>query len=110
MHVCIYSYVGFIQFRSCYYLLYQCLVPNTKEALSLLVQHYSVPKDFERIILLGGNPRVCNQGMLNYLLIKLRTDKDYVKFFYVLKAMINHPELRVIVERIQRGTFVLKVE
>ena len=106
MHVYIYSYVGFIQFRSCYYLLYQCLVPDTREALSLLVQHYSVPKDFERTILSGGNPRVCNQGILNYLLIKLRTDKDYVKFYDVLKAMINHPELRVAVERIQKGTCV----
>ena len=52
----------------------------------------------------GGNPRVCNQGILNYLMIKLRTDRNYVKFYGVLKAMINHPELRVAVERIQKGT------
>ena len=95
----------FIQFQSCYCLLYQCLVPNTREALSLLVQHYSVLKDVERSILSGENPRVCNQGILNYLLIMLRRDKNFVKFWKVLKTMINHPELRVAVERIQKGTY-----
>ena len=96
----------FIQFRSCYYLLYQCLVPNTREALSLLVQHYSVPKDFERSILSGENARVCNQGILNYLLIMLRRDKNFVKFWDALRSMINHPELRVAVERVQKRTYV----
>ena len=96
----------FIPFRSCYYLLYQCLVPNTREALSLLVQHYSVPKDFERSILLGKNPRVCNQGILNYLLIKLRTDKNFVKFWSSLAAMIKQPELRIMVDRLRKQRFL----
>ena len=95
--------IVFVQFRSCYYLLYQCLVPNTREALSLLVQHYSVPKDFERSILSGENPRVCSQGILNYLLIKLRTDKNFTKFWRTLKTMIKQPVLRSAVEEIQRG-------
>ena len=95
----------FIPFQSCYYLLYQCLVPNTREALSLLVQHYSVSKDFERSILSAENPRVCNQGILNYLLIKLRADKDFVKFWNGVRSMINHPELRMAVERIQKGMY-----
>jgi len=87
------------------------LVPNTREALSLLVQHYSVPKDFERTILSEGNPRVCNQGILNYLLIKLRTNKDYVKFWSTLLAMINQPELRVVVEQLkkEKGLYVFYV-
>ena len=95
----------FIPFRSCYYLLYQCLVPNTREALSLLVQHYSVPKDFERSILSGENPRVCNQGILNYLLIVLRKDKNFDKFWKILKAMIKEPVLRRAAEEIQRGMY-----
>jgi len=98
----IYLCLVFIPFRSCYYLLYQCLVPNTREALSLLVQHYSVPKDFERTILSGENPRVCNQGMLNYLLIVLRRDKNFMKFWYIIKSMINHLELKKSVERVQK--------
>ena len=96
-------FLVFIPFRSCYYMLYQCLVPNTREALSLLVQHYSVPKDFERSILSGENPRVCNQGILNYLLIKLRTDKNFVKFWNTVETMINHPELRHAIEKIQKS-------
>ena len=93
----------FIPFQSCYHLLYQCLVPNTSEALSLLVQHYNVPDDFERIILSGENLRVCNQGILNYLLIVLRRDKDFVKFWNTVKLMTNHLELKTTVEQIQKG-------
>ena len=70
--------------------------------MSLLVQHYGVRKDFERNILSGENPRVCNQGILNYLLIKLRTDKDFVKFWSTVTAMIKEPELRVAVERLRK--------
>ena len=101
MRIFIHSTV-FIPFQSCYYLLYQCLVPNTREALSLLVQHYSVPKDFERSILSGENPRVCNQGILNYLLIVLRTDKNFVKFWSSLAAMVKQPELRMAIERLRK--------
>jgi len=83
------------------------LVPNTREGLSLLLQHYSVPKDFERTILSGENPRVCNQGILNYLLIKLRTDKNFVKFWNAVKSMINHPELREAVKQLQKGMYYM---
>ena len=110
IYICTYlwlCFTVFIPFRSCYYLLYQCLVPNTREALSLLVQHYSVPKDFERSILSGENPRVCNQGILNYLLIMLRKDKDFVKFWHVIKSLVNHSKLREVIQRVQRGTYVL---
>ena len=81
------------------------MVPNAREALSLLVQHYSVPKDFERSILSGENPRVCNQGILNYLLIKLRTDKDFVKFWKVVRMMINQPELEEAIKQAQEGMY-----
>ena len=107
IYICLYAV--FIPFRSCYYLLYQCLVPNTREALSLLVQHYSVPKDFERNILSGENPRVCNQGILNYLLIVLRRDKDFVKFWKVVKLLVNHPDFIGVVERIQKGVYICVV-
>ena len=96
-------FLVFIPFRSCYYLLYQCLVPDIREALSLLVQHYSVPKDFERSILSGENPRVCNQGILNYLLIMLRRDKNFVKFWNTLRTIINHPELKFAIEKLQKS-------
>ena len=102
----IYLSTVFIPFRSCYYLLYQCLVPNTREALSLLVQHYSVPKDFERSILSGENPRVCNQGILNYLLIILRRDKDFVKFWKVIKLMNNQPVFENVIEQLQEGILI----
>jgi len=52
----------------------------------------------------GGIPRLCNQGILNYLLIVLRKDKDFVKFWNVVKLLTDQPELRKAVERIQKGT------
>ena len=103
INICVISSTAFTPFRSCYYLLYQCLVPNPREGLSLLVQHCSVPDDFERTILSGGIPRLCNQGILNYLLIILRRDRDFVKFWNVVKLLIDQPELRKAVERIQNG-------
>ena len=55
----------------------------------------------------GGIPRLCNQGILNYLLIILRRDKDFAKFWNVVKLLVNQPELRKAVERIQKS--MLKV-
>ena len=100
---------AFTPFRSCYYLLYQCLVPNPREGLSLLVQRCSVPDDFERTILSGGIPRLCNQGILNYLLIVLRRDRDFVKFWNVVKLLVDQPELRKAVERIQKSMNTLSL-
>ena len=100
----------FIPFRSCYYLLYQCLVPNTREALSLLVQHYSVPRDFERSILSGEDPRVGNQGILNYLLIVLRRDKDLGKFWKIVKSMVNQPKLEEAIKQVQKGIHICNAE
>ena len=104
---CIFFSAVFIQFQSCYYFLYQCLVPNTREALSLLVQHYNVPEKFKRSVLSGENPRLCNQGILNYLLIVLRADKKgFGKFWKVLKTMVKQPSLRSAVEEIQKSTYL----
>ena len=104
------TFTVFIPFRSCYYLLYQCLVPNTREALSLLVLHYSVPRDFERSILSGKNPRVGNQGILNYLLIVLRRDKDLGKFWKIIKSMVNQPKLEEAIKQVQKGIHIRNAE
>ena len=48
---------------------------------------------------------MCNQGILNYLLIKLRTDKDFVKFWKVVRMMINQPELEEAIKQAQEGTY-----
>ena len=51
----------------------------------------------------GENPRVCNQGILNYLLIVLRRDKNFEKFWKALKLIIKQPELRRIIEQVHEG-------
>ena len=51
----------------------------------------------------GENPRVCNQGILNYLLIKLRGDNNIFQFWNTVKSMIAQPELRNAVDRVQKG-------
>ena len=49
---------------------------------------------------------MCNQGVLNYLLIALRRDKDLVKFWKVVKLMINQPEMRNAIEPVQKGIYM----
>ena len=51
----------------------------------------------------GENPRLCNQGILNYLLIILRRDKNFVKFWRIIKLMINEPALEKAVEQLQKS-------
>jgi len=98
-----FSFTEFTPFQSCYYLLCQCLVPNPTKGLSLLVQHCSVPDETQRSILSGETPRLCNQGILNYLLINLRKERNFVKFWNLLVLLIDQPELKRTVERIQNG-------
>ena len=55
----------------------------------------------------GENPRVCNQGILNYLLIALRRDKDFMKFWKVVKSMINQPALEEAANQVQKGSKII---
>ena len=57
--------------------------------------------------MLGENPRVCNQGILNYLLIVLRSDKDFMKFWKVVKLMINQPALEEAANQVQKGSKIV---
>ena len=67
--------------------------------LAVVSQNYAVPKKLETVVLQQQNCRMCNQSILNHLLIELRGDKDLVKFWDTVKTMIQFPELKDLTER-----------
>jgi len=101
-------FVDFSPFRWKYYLLYQSFPPNLRMGLTVISQRYTVSKDFETIVLQQLNCRMCNQSILNYLLIELSRDKDLVKFWDTVNTMIQFPELKDLMEiyRLEHGVCV----
>ncbi|XP_065910070.1 uncharacterized protein [Dysidea avara] len=89
----------FSSFQHSYYLLYQSFPPNPRMGLAVVSQNYAVPKKLETVVLQQQNCRMCNQSILNHLLIELRGDKDLVKFWDTVKTMIQFPELKDLTER-----------
>jgi len=43
--------------------------------------------------------RICNQGLLNYLLIELRKDRDLPRFWETVMMIIEELELKKTVEK-----------
>ena len=85
--------LDFSQFQRSYYLLYQSFPPNPKKLLAVITQRYNVPSGFEAQIQQSSH-RICNQGILNYLLIELRRDRDLSKFWDTVKVMIEEWDLK----------------
>ena len=76
--------------------------------LAVVSQKYTVTKDFEADVLQQLNYRISNQSILNYLLMELRNDKDVVKFWGTVEAVIQIPELKDLTEiyRLEHGVCV----
>ena len=90
--------LDFLPFQRSYYLLYQSFPPNPKRSLAVIIQRYSVPTGFEAQVL-QSSPRTCNQGVLNYLLIELRKDRDLLKFWDTVRMVIEELELKKAIEK-----------
>ncbi|XP_065910083.1 uncharacterized protein [Dysidea avara] len=89
----------FSLFRLAYYLLYQSFPPNPRMGLAVITQRYAVSKKFEVEVLQQLNSRICNQSILNYLLIELRQDKNVAKFWDTVITMIQYPALKACMDR-----------
>ena len=70
-----------------YYVLYQSIIPNCRIALPILHQFYSISKDMEDYILTGASAKACTQKILNFLLVCLDNEKDYMKFCVVINSV-----------------------
>ena len=51
-----------------------------------------------------------NQGILNYLLIVLRRDKDLGKFWKIVNSMVNQPKLEEAIKQVQKGIHICNAE
>lgn len=89
----------FSPFQRSYYILYQSFPPHPRRSLSVITQKYKVPDDFETQVLQQSSRRICNQGLLNYLLIELRRDRNGSKFWDTVKAVTEMEELKKVVEK-----------
>ena len=70
-----------------YYLLHNSILPNCRITLPILHQYYTVSRDVENYILTGTTANICVQRLLNFLLVSLDNEKDYMKFCVVINSI-----------------------
>ena len=63
-----------------YSLLYQSLIPNCKLTINTLRQHISISDNIEQYIIGAGSHRTSCQRLMNFLLTRLYSEKDYMQF------------------------------
>ena len=77
-----------------YHSLYQSFIPNCSITIARLHQHISIPDNVEKHILSGTSRRNRCQRLLDYLLVQLDTDRNYMQFCYylsIVSVMTNLP-------------------
>jgi len=96
-------FTDFVPYQRFYYCIYQSFDVNSTMCIQRVMQQYDIsPKFQERIHSIKSN-RLCNQSLLNYLLIELRKDKESHKFLQVLNVLITESTLMRAVENIHKG-------
>ena len=89
-----YLYTEFSFLMRYYNLLYQSLIPNCKLSINALRQHISISDNIEQYIVSASSPRTSCQRLLNFLLIHLYSEKDYMQFCYhinIISVMTDLP-------------------
>ena len=75
---------GYSFLASKYNLMYQCIMPNCRLTIANLRKHCDLSDEVEEHILESSCMRICCQRLLDFMLDLLNTDKDYMKFCYLL--------------------------
>ena len=70
-----------------YSLLYQSLIPNCKLTINTLRQHISISDNIEQYIVGAASHRTSCQRLINFLLTRLYSEKDYMQFCYHLNII-----------------------
>ena len=70
-----------------YSLLYQSLIPNCKLTINTLRQHISISDHIEQYIVGAASHRTSCQRLVNFLLTRLYSEKDYMQFCYHLNII-----------------------
>ena len=87
-----------------YSLLYQSLIPNCKLTLHTLRQHISISDNIEQYIVGTASHRTSCQRLINFLLTRLYSEKDYMQFCYhlnIISVMTDLP-YRLIAGNVRR--------
>ena len=63
-----------------YSLLYQSIIPNCKLTINTLRQHISISDNIEQYIVGAASHRTICQRLINFLLTRLHSEKDYMQF------------------------------
>ena len=106
-HLIFYFSIEFSFLIRYYSLLYQSLIPNCKLTINTLRQHISISDNMEQYIVGAASHRTRCQRLINFLLTRLDSERDYMKFCYYLNAisvMTNLPY------RLIAGTYVCTYE
>ena len=70
-----------------YSLLYQSLIPNCKLTINTLRQHITICDNVEKYIVGAASHRTSCQRLINFLLTRLHSEKDYMQFCYHLNII-----------------------
>ena len=70
-----------------YSLLYQSLIPNCKLTIKTLRQHISISDNIEQYIVGAASHRTSCQRLINFLLMRLYSEKNYMQFCYHLSIV-----------------------
>ena len=102
---CYFAYFSIeFSFLTRYYsLLYQSLIPNCKLTINILRQHITISDTIEQYIANAGSRRISCQRLINFLLTRLHSEKDYTQFCYhfnIISVMTDLPD------RLKAGKFM----
>ena len=78
-----------------YSLLYQSLIPNCKLTINILRQHITISDTIEQYIADAASRRTSCQRLINFLLIRLYSERDYIQFchhFNIISVMTDLPD------------------
>jgi len=111
-HVSLYLdlFTDFIPYQRFYYFVYQSFDIDSEMCIQRVMQHYSIPQDILERIRSTESNRLCNQSLLNYLLIELRKNKRNHKFLLVVNFLITESTLMRAVQNIHKGLWECKHE
>ena len=87
MYVYAYFSTEYLFLSRYYYLLQKSIIPNCRITLPILHQYYDISRNVEDYILNAISTKECVQRLLNFLLVELDIEKDYMKFCVVINSI-----------------------
>ena len=100
-------FVDYAKLAKCYNIFYQSFMPNCKLSVEVLRRHYHISSETISYICNGRTIRICNQRVLTFLLTEFEKDNNISKFFFIMKQLVQLPDLRRNIDQLRDGLAVL---